>query len=67
MDTVFTTRGHLPATQIDLRPTVVEDSEDRVVVRTDKYDRTDGAWVGNDLAVTFKRLPSLQGELGSFA
>lgn len=67
MDTIFTTRGHLPASQIELRPSTVEDSDDRVIVRTDKFDRTDGAWVGNDLNVTYKRLPPVFADAGSFA
>lgn len=66
-DPIFTTRGFLPATRVELRANVVEDSADRTVTRIDKYDRTDGAWVGNDLDIKVHRLPALFGEAGTFA
>lgn len=67
MDPIFTTRGFLPASRVELRPSVVEDNEDRTITRVDKYDRTDGEWVGNDLDIKVHRLPALFGEAGTFA
>lgn len=63
---VFTTRGYLPAAQVEMRASVVEDDDDKKVTRTDKFDKTDGEWVGNDLHVEMKRMPAMFGETGRF-
>lgn len=63
---IFTTRGYLPESQVELRETVTED-DDKRVVRTDKYARCDGAWVGNDVHVDLKRgliMDAESGQLG---
>ena len=65
MNTIFTTRGDLPESQVELRISVIEETEERKVLRRDKYDMTDGAWVGNDLHVEIKKLPALFGEAGA--
>ena len=64
---IFTTRGFLPAAQVELRSSVVEDTADRTVTRIDKFDRADNAWVGNDLDIKVHRLPALFSEAGAFA
>jgi hypothetical protein len=46
---IFTTRGWLPAAQVELRESVTHDDDHIRLVRVDKYDKTDGAWVGNDI------------------
>lgn len=44
---IFTTRGWLPADQVELRETVTHDDAQIRIVRVDKY--VDGEWVGNDI------------------
>ena len=67
MDQVFTTKGYLPAEQVEMRESVTEDNDDRKTVRVDKYLRASGEWIGNDVHVTLKRVPSMTGEQGAFA
>lgn len=44
---IFTTRGWLPADQVELRETVTHDDDRIRLVRVDKY--VGGEWVGNDI------------------
>lgn len=44
---IFTTRGWLPADQVELRESVTHDDEHIRLVRVDKF--VDGVWVGNDI------------------
>jgi len=67
LDTIFTTKGFLPADQVEMRPTVTCDDDDKTVTRVDKYLKETGEWVGNDLHVHMKRLPAIFGEQGAFA
>lgn len=53
---VFTTFGWMHPSQVEMRPVVVQDDDDRKVTRTDKYT-LDGQWCGNDLHVECKRWP----------
>lgn len=65
-DPIFTTRGYLPADRVELRKSVTEDGSARYH-RTDKFDRVDGAWVGNDLHIELKASLPLFGETGQFS
>lgn len=47
---IFTTRGWLPADQVELRETTTHDDEYLIITRVDKY--VAGEWVGNDLEAT---------------
>lgn len=46
---VFTTHGWLPADVVELRESVTHDDEHIRLVRVDKYVRSTGEWVGNDI------------------
>jgi len=63
---IFTTYGYLPEDQVELRPTATED-EDKIVTRTDKYLKSTGEWVGNDLHVHLKKPLSLEVAQGQFS
>ena len=47
---IFTTRGWLPADQVELRETTTHDDEYLIITRVDKY--VAGEWVGHDLEAT---------------
>lgn len=47
---IFTTRGWLPADQVELRETTTHDDEYLIIKRVDKH--VAGEWVGNDLEAT---------------
>jgi len=57
---IFTTLGWIPADQVDLRESVLEENDDTRVVRTDKF--VNGLWVGNDLNIIIKRPVPLEAE-----
>jgi len=44
---IFTTRGWVPADQVELRRTVTHDDDQITLVRVDKF--IGGEWVGNDI------------------
>lgn len=44
---IFTTKGWLPADQVELRESVTHDDKQIRLVRVDKYHN--GEWVGNDI------------------
>lgn len=46
---IFTTKGKLPNDQVELRESVTYEDEHIKMVRIDKYLKTTGEWVGNDL------------------
>jgi hypothetical protein len=50
---IFTTRGWVPAEQVELRESVTHDDEHVRLVRVDKY--IDGEWVGNDINGQIKK------------
>lgn len=56
-DTIFTTLGHINRDLVELKETVTCDNDDCHVLRTDKYLKSTGEWVGNDIHVTMKRHP----------
>ncbi len=51
---IYTTKGYLPADQVELRESV-EDTETYRMTRTDKYLKATGEWVGNDLKCEIKK------------
>jgi hypothetical protein len=54
-DHIFTTRGLLPAAEVELRETCTHEDEYSRVVRVDKHLVATGEWVGNDLHCTIKK------------
>jgi hypothetical protein len=63
---IFTSRGWLPPDRVRLVQSVEEDA-DKILTRTDKFDVSDGAWVGNDLHVHLKHPLPLFGIGGTFS
>ena len=51
---IFTTKGFLPLSEVELVESIFENSNERTV-RTDKFLRSTGEWVGNDVHVTLKK------------
>ena len=64
---VFTTMGWLPAEEVILQVTVTYEDDKAKAERTDKYLKSTGEWVGNDLNVIIKTGQEFNFELGSFA
>lgn len=49
---IYTTRGFLPESEVELKSTVTYEDEKMVVTRVDKY--VTGEWAGNDINATIK-------------
>lgn len=64
---IYTTKGELPDEAVELRQVVTADNDDHRVVRTDKYLKATGEWVGNDLHVHIKKPLTLEGVAGQFS
>lgn len=65
-DEIFTTKGFLPLSEVECVESVLENDNEKVI-RIDKYLRSTGEWVGNDVHVTLKRglpLDLFQGTMG---
>ena len=65
-DQIFTTKGFLPLSEVELVESIFENSNERTV-RIDKFLRSTGEWVGNDVHVTLKKglnFDLIQGTIG---
>lgn len=63
---IFTTKGMLPDEEVELRESVTHDDEQIKIVRIDKFLKTTGEWVGNDLQGTIKTGHEIKLEQQSF-
>lgn len=65
-DEIFTTKGFLPLSDVECVESVFENDHEKTL-RTDKYLRATGEWVGNDVHVILKEGLLAPLTQGSFA
>lgn len=65
-DEIFTTKGWLPLSDVECVESVFENDHEKTL-RIDKYLRTTGEWIGNDVHVILKEGLLTPFTQGSFA